>query len=100
MKQFLFLPTVLCILLLLGCSNNDDESPALDLNNCNVLAFEAYALMIERATEYGENPTTDNCNLLKESAQNVKSVFIQCNLWEDEEGNIQDEVEDIVNLHC
>lgn len=100
MKKIIFLPTLLCIFLLFSCSSNDDDSLALDLNNCNQLAFDAYQNMIEVILEFNQNPTTSNCNAVKEAAQNVKSIFIQCNLWEDNEGNIQDEIEEIINREC
>lgn len=84
---------LLCVLFLSGSCSNDDSEP--DLNNCNVEAFEAYARVVELATEYGENATTSNCNALKQAAQNAKNVLLRCNLWGDDE-----EIEDIINLDC
>ena len=102
MKKIIVLPTLLCIVFLFNCSSSDNENdlPALDVSECNQLAFDAYQNMIEVGLEFNQNPTTSNCIALREAAQNVKNIFIQCNLWEDEEGNIQDEIEEIINREC
>lgn len=99
-----FLSLVLISILTISCSSDDaiqnQVNPDLDLSNCNFLFVEAYQEMILKAAEYGDNPSTENCEDLREAAQNPKNIAIECDLWQDEGEDIQDEINEITNLDC
>ncbi|MCH8534305.1 MAG: hypothetical protein LAT51_04475 [Flavobacteriaceae bacterium] len=104
MKTTNYLLAFLLSIFLFSCSSDDDTIPnpitGINVDDCTEQTFLEYQTFYQLLVAYSENPSPEKCIEVKQVAQNVKDIFVECNLWEDEDGNIQDEIEEIINADC
>ncbi len=98
LKLNLFSFLFACIFLVMTSCSSDDDSVGNDDFSAGCADFEeVYTNVLDKASEFSNNPTTENCENYKQSILNFYDSYSDCNLWKDE---YEEGLEELKNMDC